>query len=178
MFQGHSNYRKQKKGNGRPLCRSQGVRRTNATPWRESWRGPGARRTRRSTATHGRVPGNRPVIRADRKRDGPTGVRRNLCCEARERLPQLFDPPILVSGGLSSNAAKVFDKAPVCPGHRCFFNSARLPLPTIRVPNLLPEFNRYWTTHCSLLQIGLLDSYANRTRHTPALALPTSPVYL
>ncbi len=43
---------------------------------------------------------------------------------------------------------------------------------------LLPRDGRYWTIHFGPLQIGLLDSYANRTLHTPTLVLPMSPVYL
>lgn len=43
---------------------------------------------------------------------------------------------------------------------------------------LMPQDDRYWTIHFGLLQIGLLDSYANRTLHTPTLVLPMSPVYL
>ena len=43
---------------------------------------------------------------------------------------------------------------------------------------LMPQDDRYWTIHFGLLQIGLLDSYANHTLHTPTLVLPMSPVYL
>ncbi len=43
---------------------------------------------------------------------------------------------------------------------------------------LMPQDDRYWTIHFGPLQIGLLDSYANRTLHTPTLVLPMSPVYL
>ena len=43
---------------------------------------------------------------------------------------------------------------------------------------LTPQDDRYWTIHFGPLQIGLLDSYANRTLHTPTLVLPMSPVYV
>ncbi len=43
---------------------------------------------------------------------------------------------------------------------------------------LMPKDERYWTVHFGPLQIGLLDSYANHTLHTPTLVLPMSPVYL
>ncbi len=43
---------------------------------------------------------------------------------------------------------------------------------------LMPQDDRYWTIHFGPLQIGLLDSYANRTLHTPTVVLPMSPVYL
>ena len=43
---------------------------------------------------------------------------------------------------------------------------------------LTPKDNRYWTIHFGPLQIGLLDSYAKTTLHTPTLVLPMSPVYL
>jgi len=43
---------------------------------------------------------------------------------------------------------------------------------------LMPQDDRYWTIHFGPLRIGLLDSYANRTLHTPTLVLPMSPVYL
>jgi len=43
---------------------------------------------------------------------------------------------------------------------------------------LMPQDDRYWTIHFGRLQIGLLDSYANHTLHTPTLVLPMSPVYL
>ena len=43
---------------------------------------------------------------------------------------------------------------------------------------LMPQDGRYWTVHFGPLQIGLLDSYANHTLHTPTLVLPMSPVYL
>ncbi len=43
---------------------------------------------------------------------------------------------------------------------------------------LMPQDDRYWTIHFGPLQIGLLDSYANNTLHTPTLVLPMSPVYL
>ncbi len=43
---------------------------------------------------------------------------------------------------------------------------------------LMPRDGRYWTIHFGPLQIGLLDSYAKTTLHTPTLVLPMSPVYL
>ena len=43
---------------------------------------------------------------------------------------------------------------------------------------LMPQDDRYWTIHFGPLQIGLLDSYAKRTLHTPTLVLPMCPVYL
>ena len=43
---------------------------------------------------------------------------------------------------------------------------------------LMPQDDRYWTVHFGPLQIGLLDTYANHTLHTPTLVLPMSPVYL
>ncbi len=43
---------------------------------------------------------------------------------------------------------------------------------------LTPQDDRYWTIRFGPLQIGLLDSYANRTLHTPTLVLPMSPVYV
>jgi len=43
---------------------------------------------------------------------------------------------------------------------------------------LMPQDDRYWTIHFGPLQIGLLDTYANHTLHTPTLVLPMSPVYL
>ncbi len=43
---------------------------------------------------------------------------------------------------------------------------------------LMPQDDRYWTVHFGPLQIGLLDSYANHTLHTPTLVLPMFPVYL
>lgn len=42
---------------------------------------------------------------------------------------------------------------------------------------LMPQDDRYWTLYFGPLQIGLLDSYTNRTLHTPTLVLPMSPVY-
>ena len=41
---------------------------------------------------------------------------------------------------------------------------------------LTPQDERFWTIRFGPLQIGLLDSYANRTLHTPTLVLPMSPV--
>jgi transposase InsO family protein len=43
---------------------------------------------------------------------------------------------------------------------------------------LTPQDDRFWTIRYGPLQIGLLDSYASRTLHTPTLVLPMSPVYL
>ena len=43
---------------------------------------------------------------------------------------------------------------------------------------LTPQDDRFWTIRYGPLQIGLLDSYANRTLHTPTLVLPMSPVYV
>lgn len=43
---------------------------------------------------------------------------------------------------------------------------------------LMPQDGRYWTVHFGPLQIGLLDTYANHTLHTPTLVLPMSSVYL
>ena len=43
---------------------------------------------------------------------------------------------------------------------------------------LTPQDDRFWTIRYGPLQIGLLDSYANRTLHTPTLVLPMSPVYM
>ena len=43
---------------------------------------------------------------------------------------------------------------------------------------LMPQDDRYWTIQFGPLQIGLLDTYANRTLHTPTSVLPMSPVYL
>ena len=43
---------------------------------------------------------------------------------------------------------------------------------------LMPKDDRYWTIHFGPLQIGLLDSYAKSTLHTPTLVLPMSQVYL
>ena len=43
---------------------------------------------------------------------------------------------------------------------------------------LTSQDDRFWTVHFGPLQIGLLDSYANHTLHTPTLVLPMSPVYL
>jgi len=41
---------------------------------------------------------------------------------------------------------------------------------------LTPVDERYWSIRFGPLQIGLLDSYLNRTLHTPTLVLPMSPV--
>ena len=41
---------------------------------------------------------------------------------------------------------------------------------------LAPVDDRYWSIRYGPLHIGLLDSYANRTLHTPILVLPMSPV--
>ncbi len=41
---------------------------------------------------------------------------------------------------------------------------------------LSPVDERYWSICYGPLHIGLLDSYANRTLHTPTLVLPMSPV--
>jgi len=41
---------------------------------------------------------------------------------------------------------------------------------------LAPVDERYWSIRYGPLHIGLLDSYANRTLHTPTLVLPMSPV--
>ena len=41
---------------------------------------------------------------------------------------------------------------------------------------LMPVDERYWSIRFGPLHIGLLDSYANRTLHTPTLVLPMSPV--
>jgi len=41
---------------------------------------------------------------------------------------------------------------------------------------LTPVDERYWSIRFGSLHIGLLDSYANRTLHTPTLVLPMSPV--
>ena len=41
---------------------------------------------------------------------------------------------------------------------------------------LTPVDERYWSIQFGPLHIGLLDSYANRTLHTPTLVLPMSPV--
>ena len=35
---------------------------------------------------------------------------------------------------------------------------------------------RYWSIRFGPLHIGLLDSYANLTLHTPTIVLPMSPV--
>ena len=43
---------------------------------------------------------------------------------------------------------------------------------------LTSQDDRFWTIRYGPLQIGLLDSYANRTLHTPTLVLPMSPVYV
>ena len=43
---------------------------------------------------------------------------------------------------------------------------------------LTPQDDRFWTIRYGPLQIGLLDSHANRTLHTPTLVLPMSPVYV
>lgn len=43
---------------------------------------------------------------------------------------------------------------------------------------LMPQDDRYWAVHFGPIQIGLLDSYAHRTLHTPALVLPMSSVYV
>ena len=43
---------------------------------------------------------------------------------------------------------------------------------------LNPHDDRFWTIRFGPLQIGLLDSYASRTLHTPTLVLPMSPVYV
>ena len=43
---------------------------------------------------------------------------------------------------------------------------------------LTPQDDRFWTIRYGPLQIGLLDSHANRTLHTPTLVLPMSPVYM
>lgn len=43
---------------------------------------------------------------------------------------------------------------------------------------LIPQDDRFWTIHFGPLQIGLLDSHAHRTLHTPTLVLPMSPVYM
>ncbi len=43
---------------------------------------------------------------------------------------------------------------------------------------LTPQDERVWTIRFGPLQIGLLDSQANRTLHTPTLVLPMSPVYV
>ena len=41
---------------------------------------------------------------------------------------------------------------------------------------LAPVDDRYWSIRYGPLHIGLLDSYANRTLHTPTIVLPMSPV--
>ena len=41
---------------------------------------------------------------------------------------------------------------------------------------LAPVDERYWSIRYGPLHIGLLDSYANRTLHTPTLVLPICPV--
>ncbi len=41
---------------------------------------------------------------------------------------------------------------------------------------LTPVDERYWSIQYGPLHIGLLDSYLNRTLHTPTLVLPMSPV--
>jgi len=41
---------------------------------------------------------------------------------------------------------------------------------------LMPVDERYWSIRYGPLHIGLLDSYANRTLHTPTLVLPMPPV--
>lgn len=41
---------------------------------------------------------------------------------------------------------------------------------------LIPVDDRYWSIRYGPLHIGLLDSYANRTLHTPTIVLPMSPV--
>lgn len=41
---------------------------------------------------------------------------------------------------------------------------------------LMPVDERYWCIRYGPLHIGLLDSYANRTLHTPTLVLPMPPV--
>jgi transposase InsO family protein len=43
---------------------------------------------------------------------------------------------------------------------------------------LTPQDDRFWTIRFGPLQIGLLDSHARRTLHTPTLVLPMSPVYM
>lgn len=43
---------------------------------------------------------------------------------------------------------------------------------------LTPQDDRFWTIRFGPLQIGLLDSHAHRTLHTPTLVLPMSPVYM
>ena len=43
---------------------------------------------------------------------------------------------------------------------------------------LTPQDDRFWTIRYGPIQIGLLDSYALRTLHTPTLVLPMSPVYV
>ncbi len=39
-----------------------------------------------------------------------------------------------------------------------------------------PVDERYWSIRYGPFHIGLLDSYANRTSHTPTFVLPMSPV--
>jgi len=43
---------------------------------------------------------------------------------------------------------------------------------------LTPQDDRFWTIRFGPLQIGLLDSHAHCTLHTPTLVLPMSPVYM
>lgn len=43
---------------------------------------------------------------------------------------------------------------------------------------LTQQDDRYWAVSFGPLQIGILDSYAKRTLHTPTVVLPMSPVYL
>ena len=43
---------------------------------------------------------------------------------------------------------------------------------------LTPQDERFWTIRFGPLQIGLLDSQANRTLHTPTLVFTMSPVYV
>jgi len=59
-------------------------------------------------------------------------------------------------------------------GHMVYLSEALCGEPV----GLMPQDNRYGSVHFGPLQIGLLDSYANHTLHTPTLVLPMSPVYL
>jgi len=59
-------------------------------------------------------------------------------------------------------------------GHMVYLREALCGEPV----GLMPQDNRYGSVHFGPLQIGLLDSYANHTLHTPTLVLPMSPVYL
>ena len=93
-------------------------------------------------------------------------------CPSARQYPRRVDEPEYDSG---TKVRRVRNNGEIkWQGQKVYLSKALCGEPV----GLIPQDDRLWSIRYGPLQIGLLDSYANDTLHTPTLVLPMSPVYL